>query len=42
MHQEYDRIISTLLADASDAQITSLTQSLENTIGLIEKAAGKI
>jgi DNA-binding MarR family transcriptional regulator len=42
MHQDYDRIISTLLSDASEAQIISLTQALEKTIGQIEKAASKI
>ncbi len=42
MHQDYDRIISTLLADASEAQIATLINSLEKTIHLIEKAAAKI
>ena len=42
MHQDYDRIISTLLSDVSDAEIKSLTNSLEKTINKIEKASATI
>lgn len=41
MHKDYDRIVSKLLAGATDAQIRNLTTSLENTIRLIEKSAAE-
>lgn len=42
MHQDYDRIISTLLAGASDAQVAALTSSLETTITQIEEAVARL
>ncbi|MDZ4729646.1 MAG: MarR family transcriptional regulator [Xanthomonadales bacterium] len=39
MDKDYDRIVSKLLAGATDAQIRNLTSALENTIRLIEKSA---
>jgi DNA-binding MarR family transcriptional regulator len=42
MHQDYERIISTLLAGASHAQVDTLTRSLEHTLKTVEEAIPKL
>ncbi len=42
MHRDYDRIISTLLSGASEAQIRALTTSLEHMLKTVEDAVPKL
>lgn len=38
MHADYDRIISTLLSERSEAQVKDLTRMMEDTLEAVEKA----
>jgi len=42
MHRDYDRIISTLLNGATEAQVNALTLSLEHTLKVVEDAVPKL
>jgi len=42
MHRDYERIISTLLAGATEAQVNTLTLSLEHTLKTVEEAVPQL
>ncbi len=42
MHRDYERIISTLLKGASEAQVNTLTLSLEHTLKTVEEAVPQL
>ncbi len=42
MHADYERIISTLLAGQSEAQVKALTRTLESTLSAVEKAMPRL